>query len=363
METLSVAWTPAFAGAHFDRPVWVGEIPDIRGHFLVLEQPGLAQVVEPTGATTPFLDLRAEVQLPIGYTEEGLLACAFHPGYATNRTLFTWSTTRVAGRLQTVLSRWRTQVGVATVDLTSRQILLTLDQPWPNHNGGDLHFGPDGFLYLSIGDGGSGGDPGNRAQNAGVLFGKIIRLDVDHADPGLPYAIPRDNPLVGMPGCRGEIWALGLRNPWRMAFDRVTGDLWAADVGQNRWEEVDLIVRGGNYGWRAREGAHPFKAAEINATMIDPVWEYGRPTGLSITGGVVYRGAAIPALAGAYLCADWVTRKVWAVRRGPAGGAAEVRTLAEAPGMPTSFGTDAAGDVYLAAYDGIVYRLTMAGAP
>ena len=357
-----IGLVPAFAGTKFDHPLWMLEIPGSPGHFLVLEQPGMAKVVDATGAVTTFMDLTEVVNLPRGYTEEGLLALAFHPDYHNNRTFFTWYTTKRTGHLQTVLARWQTRKESEAVDPASEKILLTTDKPWGNHNGGDLQFGADGYLYLSMGDGGAGGDPGNRAQNLGVLLGKILRIDVDHTEGDLPYAIPKDNPFVGKTGARGEVWAYGLRNVWRMAFDPTNGDLWAADVGQDKWEEVDLITKGGNYGWRAREGTHPFKPEEAKPDMIEPIWDYGHDQGRSITGGFVYRGKAIPELRGTYLCADWLSRRVWGLRRSPTAGArAQSEEIATVPGMPSSFGIDTQCELYITAFDGRIYQVVAEG--
>jgi glucose/arabinose dehydrogenase len=347
---------PAFATARFDRPLWVGQIPgDVR--FLVLEQPGTASTVTRAGVVEAFLDISTAVRLPDGYTEEGLLAAAFHPRFAENRRLFTWYTTRRSGRLQTILSRWTTVADRSHIDPASETVLLTITQPFGNHNGGDLRFGADGFLYLSIGDGGSGGDPQNNAQNLRSLLGKIVRLDVDHTDGANTYAVPPDNPFVGRADARPEIWAYGLRNVWRMSFDPPTGELWAGDVGQNAWEEITLIVRGGNHGWRLREGFHDFKGGQIQPGMVEPLWDYPRRDGQSVTGGFVYRGAAMPALQGVYIFGDWASRRIWGLRRGPA-GPPEVRQLATCPGQLASFGIDAAGELYACAFDGTVYGIS-----
>ena len=216
-------------------------------------------------------------------------------------------------------------------------------------------FGPDGFLYLSPGDGGGGGDPYDSGQRLDTLLGKILRIDVDRQDPGLAYAIPPDNPFVGRAGARGEIWAYGIRNVWRMGFDRANGELWAGDVGQNKWEEVDVIVKGGNYGWNRREGAHDFKPGP-GGPFIEPVAEYGRELGISITGGYVYRGAAIPDLVGAYVYADFQSGRIWGLRR-RAGQAPAIRQIAWPKVMIASFAEDAQGELYCASFDGAIWKL------
>lgn len=352
-----VGFMDLFADVDFERPLWVGTFPDRPAEYLVIEQPGTAIRITAKGAEArPFIDLGDIVKLPKGYTEEGLLGLAFHPGWATNRMVFLWFTTRRGGKLQTVLSRWKADAAGTAVDPASEAVLFAVDQPFTNHNGGDLHFGRDGMLYLGLGDGGSGGDPHGNGQKMDTLLGKIVRLDVDRGANGQNYSIPADNPFVGRPGVRGEIWAYGLRNPWRMSFDPVTGELWTGDVGQNAREEVDVIVKGGNYGWKAREGFSPFKNGEKQPGMIDPVHDYDRDAGKSITGGYVYRGKAIPALTGAYVFGDYASRRIWALQRVP-GGRPVVKELAKAPNGISSFGRDAAGEILMTCFNGKVYRL------
>jgi glucose/arabinose dehydrogenase len=224
-------------------------------------------------------------------------------------------------------------------------------RPFANHNGGWLDVGPDGRLYIATGDGGSAGDPANNAQNLGNLLGKILRLNRDGS-------IPPDNPFVGQLNARGEIWAYGLRNPYRCSFDRVTGELWAGDVGQNQWEEIDLIVAGGNYGWRKYEGNHEFNAADpAPANARFPVFEYEHAGGrCSITGGYAYRGRELAGFEGQYFYADYCSGELWALRRA-GDGSASSRALGSVPGNPTSFGEDAHGELYLTSFDGQVYRL------
>ena len=269
-----------------------------------------------------FLDITDRVG--VTNDEEGLLSLVFHPDYAENGEFYVWYSAQNPKR--SVLSKFTKPPDKTTADKSSEQILLEVREPWGNHNGGTVLFGPDGFLYLGIGDGGAANDPYNNGQNKNTLLGTIIRIDVNPRSSEPPpsetgkrnkpsnslYTVPTDNPLVGQNGVREEIWAWGLRNPWRMSFDRATGKLWTGDVGQNAWEEIDIVERGGNYGWNLREGAHDFKNNNNDKSKtIDPVYEYGRRLGGSITGGYVYRGSKIPALVGAYIYCDYLSKRIW----------------------------------------------------
>jgi glucose/arabinose dehydrogenase len=343
---------PAFGDRTFARPVCMVEMPDASRRLCVVEQAGRIRVFAADSAATPaalFLDIEPLVRS--AHNEEGLLAMAFHPRFATNGYFYVYHS--ASNPLRNVLVRYHR--GSGGVEPGSRQVLLEIPKPFGNHNGATLVFGPDGFLYVSIGDGGSAGDPHGNAQNRATLLGKILRLDVDRQDPGLAYAVPSDNPFVGIAGARAEIWAWGLRNVWRMSFDRATGALWAGDVGQNRWEEIDRIERGANYGWDRREGAHPFESGpDPGVPLVDPVWEYSHDEGASITGGYVYRGSRLPELAGAYIYADFVSGTLWALRTAPA-PANEV--LVRQPKNIASFAETADGELYLLAFDGRIYQL------
>lgn len=337
-----------------DKPVHLVAAPG-DDRLYVVEQPGRIRVVEKDGTLRrePFLDLTDRVGT--NGSERGLLGLAFHPRYRENGFLYVDYTDRNG---DTRVERYTARADRRSADPTTAHLVLQQDQPFANHNGGHVLFGPDGMLYVTFGDGGSGGDPGNRAQNLGTLLGKIVRLDVDHGDP---YAIPRDNPFAGRPGARGEIWAWGLRNPWRIAFDPPSGLLYIADVGQNQWEEVDVshANRGGlNYGWRLFEGTHDYKRERNEPRdLVRPQVEYPHSEGCSITGGVVYRGHRVRALAGAYLYADYCSGWLRSFRE-VAGRAAERHQWeVESPGQVTSFGADRDGEVYVVCHDGAIYRI------
>jgi hypothetical protein len=236
---------------------------------------------------------------------------------------------------------------------------MEIVQPYSNHNGGQLAFGPDGYLYIALGDGGSGGDPQNYAQNKSALLGKLLRIDVDKTQGSLNYAIPTDNPFKNnTQGFKEEIYAYGLRNPWRFSFDFLTGKLWCADVGQNAWEEIDIIINGGNYGWRCYEGNHSYDMSKCSDTnYIPPIWEYSHSEGISITGGYVYRGPNLPQLYGKYIYADFGTKKIWALTYDGINPATNQLLLAASRSI-TSFGVDINNELYVVAYDGIIYRFT-----
>jgi glucose/arabinose dehydrogenase len=303
--------------------------------------------------TQLFLDLQDRVVYDDNQNEEGFLGLAFHPSYKRNGEFFAFYTTR-KGRLTNIVSRFRvSREDPNRADPASEEVLLRIVKPFWNHNGGTLCFGPDGYLYIAVGDGGAANDPFDNGQNLKRLLGKVLRIDVDHKDAGLAYAIPRDNPFVNKKDARPEIWAYGIRNIWRMAFDRKTGVLWAGDVGQNLYEEIDLVSRGGNYGWNRREGLHPFgaKGSGPRQDLVEPIWEYHHDVGKSITGGAVYRGSRLPDLYGSYVYGDYVSGKIWALRYSEA----EKRVVANRPirdrTLPImSFGEDEKGEVYYMTY-------------
>ena len=362
----TVGLSRAFPRLTFTRPIYLTHAGDGSDRLFVVEQRGRILVFEnrtDVSAAQEFLDIRPIVRMR--HNEEGLLALAFHPKYAENGRFYVYYS--ASDPLRGVLSRFSVSVDDPDrADASSEQVILEVEQPWGNHNGSTVLFGPDGYLYMSLGDGGAANDPHNNGQDLSTLLATIIRIDVDRQDPDHNYAIPKDNPFVNRPGARGEIWAYGLRNIWRMSFDRETGDLWAGDVGQIKWEEIDLIVKGGNYGWNIREGKHDFKPRASAEPLIDPVVEYGRREGISVTGGYVYRGDRLPELRGAYIYADYVSGKIWALRYRDG----EVTTHREifAGGRRvyiTSFGEGPDGEMYIVAFDhldrlgspGRIYRL------
>ncbi|MGD8554051.1 MAG: PQQ-dependent sugar dehydrogenase [Anaerolineales bacterium] len=319
--------------------------------LLVVEQAGLIRVVaEGKLQPRPFLDIRDRVN--DGANEQGLLGLAFHPDYENNGLLFVNYT---GDRGQTVIARFQVSSDPQVADPASELVLLQIEQPFANHNGGAMAFGPDGYLYVATGDGGSAGDPQGNGQRLDTLLGKLLRLDVDGGDP---YTIPADNPFINGSGLP-EIWNLGLRNPWRFAFDRLTGDLYLGDVGQTRWEEVDFQAfdspGGINYGWNIREGGHPF-ASDTTSGLTDPVAEYDHDFGCSVTGGVVVRSPSLPDWQGVYLYGDYCLGFIWGLLRDPE-GMWQSQVLFETNFRISSFGEDAAGEVYVIDQRGAVYRL------
>ena len=354
----TVRFEEVFEGREFDRPVEVGAYPagpaGSGPGLFVAEQEGRILVLHPDGDdAVELLDISEQVSR-VG-NEEGLLSVALDPAFDETGSLWVYYSVRGTPRM-TRLSRFTVDpADPLRVEPGSELVILEVEQPYSNHNGGAIRFGPDRMLYLGFGDGGSGGDPRGHGQNLATLLGAIIRIDVRFAAEGAPYSIPAGNPFLGVAGARPEIWAYGLRNPWRMAFDPETGDLWAADVGQQEVEEVDRIEPGGNYGWNILEGTRcfePSSGCDPSGTVL-PVAEYGHNLGCSVTGGVVYRGEAIPALVGHYLFADYCSGRLWAL---PIDGGAIVE-LDRLPGQVASFGTDAAGEVYVLTFGGAVLRI------
>jgi glucose/arabinose dehydrogenase len=329
--------------------------------WYVVEQAGQVRRLQQTGSAvkdTLFIDLHKQVDS--GPNEAGLLGMALDPQFTQNgRVYLSYTrkgTRRDGASLVSVLSRFTSRDAGRTLDAGSEQVLLEVVQPYGNHNGGNVQFGPDGYLYFGLGDGGSGGDPKGNGQNTQTLLGALLRLDV-RGDGA--YKIPADNPFSGRAG-RPEIYAYGLRNPWRWSFDRQTGDLWLADVGQNQWEEVNLVTRGGNYGWNLREGAHCYAEDCERTGLIEPVAEYSHAEGCSITGGYVYRGKDIPALSGVYLFADYCSGKVWGLFRH--GMKYTRRLLLDSKLNIASFAEDQQGEVYVIDLGGKLLRLTNASA-
>jgi glucose/arabinose dehydrogenase len=260
---------------------------------------------------------------------------------------------------RTVISRFKVSSNADVADPSSEQVLLTFEQPYSNHNGGQVSFGPDGYLYIAVGDGGSGGDPHNNGQNGATLLGSILRIDVNTTANGKSYGIPADNPFAkNTKGYREEIYAYGLRNPWRFSFDSASKRLWTGDVGQNAYEEIDIIENGGNYGWNAMEGKHCFNPKNNCSTsgLKLPIHEYGREEGLSITGGFVYHGPSVSDLDGKYIYADYATRRVWSLEHKDLKNPTNT-LLFEADFNISSFGVDQSNELYLCGFDGKIYRI------
>jgi glucose/arabinose dehydrogenase len=357
-----VSVTRVFPALTFVRMTGMYELPDGSHRFLVTEQRGTIRIFDnrpDVQQSSLFLDISGEV-LTEG-NEEGLLGLAFAPDFASSGIFYVDYVT--SNPVRTVIARFRATPDHARADPASQERLLEIGQPFPNHKGGQLAFGPDGYLYIGMGDGGSANDPGNRAQNLNVLLGKVLRIDVSGESAGLKYRIPPDNPFAGRPDARGEVWAYGLRNPWRFSFDPATGELWAGDVGQNNWEEVDVIRKGQDYGWPQLEGSHCNAARARNcdpAGTVLPVTEY--PTAspnCAVTGGFVYRGGAIPSLQGAYVYGDYCSGKVWALRY-DGQKVTEQMEIADTNVNISSFAVDLAGNVYALAHSnsgGGIYKI------
>ena len=342
------------------QPLQVASPGDGSGRLFVVERGGLIKVVE-DGVTLfpPFLDLTGEVTT--AGSEQGLLGLAFHPEYASNGFFYVDYTRASDG--VTVVARYEVSPADPNLaDPASATTILTQTQPYQNHNGGHVLFGPDGYLYVGLGDGGGAGDPLENGQAVTTTLGSILRLDIDG---GAPYAIPPDNPFVGAEGA-DEIWDYGLRNPWRFSFDRATGDLYIGDVGQNAWEEIDYHAAGTpgglNFGWDCKEGTHDFEFTPdcAAADLVDPIAEYGHDVGRSVTGGFVYRGSAYPALQGRYFYADFGSGIIWSITK--TGSNPDTwstpRLELDTDLNISSFGQDDAGELYVVDYGGTVRRLT-----
>ena len=298
---------------------------------------------------TFFLDLREQVADWKKNNEEGFLGLAFHPDYARNGAFYVYYTSAQEPRTS-IVSRFQVSADDPNkADPDSEQIVMKIPQPFSNHNGGSITFGRDGYLYIGLGDGGGRNDPLRNGQNLSTWMGSILRIDVNREEDGRGYAIPADNPFVGQEGARPEIFAYGFRNVWRLTMDRTTGDLWAADVGQDFWEEINIVKAGGNYGWSMREASFPFNNLALPAgqDVVPPVWEYDHQTGKSITGGFVYRGQRLPELQGMYLYADYISGRIWALKYDAATGRVVQNAIIAKAGFPVlAFGEDEQGEIY-----------------
>ena len=306
-----------------------------------------------------FLDIRERVRTR--NNEEGLLGLAFDPEYSSNGYLYVYYSAN--GPRRSVLSRFTAnQDDPNASDPQSELVILEIEEPFGNHNGGQIAFGPDGYLYVGVGDGGSRGDPNGNGQNRGILLGSLLRIDVVSLSPAGDYTVPPDNPFAGVAGARDEIWAYGLRNPWRFSFDGDTGGLWLADVGQNRWEEIDLVERGLNYGWNIMEGRHCFSPSVgcDEAGLELPVWEYSLSSGnCSAIGGYVYRGTELPSLLGAYVYGDFCSGRIWGLRY-DGRSVTKQMLLVDSDLSITSFGQDLAHNLYVLSRNDGIYRLVPA---
>ena len=354
----------------FTQPVYLTNAGDGSGRLFVVEQVGTVKVIEAGKVTAaPYLDVR---KLVTTGGERGLLGLAFSPQYARDGRIFVDYTDRNG---DTVIARYTTREPASSAPaLEAPRVLMTIKQPYANHNGGCLQFGPDGRLYIGMGDGGSGGDPQGRAQNPRSLLGKMLRIDVSHESSSAAWTAPPDNPFARGAGTRPEIWAMGLRNPWRFSFDASGGALWIGDVGQDGWEEINRVDAASlaqtsgvalNFGWNVLEGTRRYprgpSATYRKGPVVAPIFEHPHPQGESVTGGYVYRGKDYPALVGTYVYADFVKGWIGGIRlESPSGdplAKPEQRVLMQTSGQPSSFGVDESGELYLVDYQGIIWSV------
>lgn len=390
----NVELRPVFPHLKIERPVWMSQPPDGSDRYFVVGQAGKILIVKKGsdgGDAKEFLNI--EDRHPYFDNEDGLMSIAFHPGFKTNGLFYIYYNQKNPADqnlkpqnypYRSVVSEFKVSAADPDrADLASERVLLEVPQPFSNHKGGEVAFGPDGYLYLGLGDGGNGGDPFGSGQSTATLLAKMLRLDVNaRATAGqgarrrqLQYGIPSGNPFAHEPdiesGARKEIFAYGLRNPWRYSFDRATGDLWVGDVGQVLWEEVDLVTNGGNYGWSVREGAHHYKPGPPGAQYVEPVMEYphrpdlrpqgmfpGHSIGLCVIGGYVYHGKKFPALAGVYIYGDYNLGTIWGFRYDRAAHKVTAEgTLLEQKKNIFSFAEDTDGEVYVLTQDGQIYLI------
>jgi glucose/arabinose dehydrogenase len=356
-ETTSPAWpdislTRAFSG--LNQPTHITHAGDGSNRLFITEQRGRIILIKDDNiAPRPFLDISKRTGC---CGERGLLSVVFPPGYKEKKYFYVDYTDRSG---DTVVARFRTAQDPDMADPNSEEIILTVKQPYANHNGGQLAFGPEGYLYIGMGDGGSAGDPHGYAQNPSSLLGKMLRINVESGRK--PYATPPDNPFAGHKAYRSEIWATGLRNPWRFSFDRKTGDLYIADVGQNKYEEINAEPKGSsggrNYGWNIMEGLHCYKSEDCRRNGLTlPVAEYDHDKGCSVTGGMVYRGRKFPQMQGTYLYGDFCSGRIWGLRQ--PGEEWENKMLKDSGLSISTFGEDESGEIYVADYGkGNIYRV------
>lgn len=355
----------AFPNLSFSRPVDVQHAGDSSNRLFIVEQSGVIRVFPNNRSVSVaqmdvFLDIRSQVRRQ--GNEEGLLGLAFHPNYATNGFFYVYYS--ASNPRRSIISRFSvSSTGTNQASRVSEVVIMEIAQPFGNHNGGQISFGPDGYLYIALGDGGSAGDPEENSEDATNLLGAILRIDVDQTSGGANYAIPVDNPFVGNSnGFREEIYAFGLRNPWRFSFDAATGNLWTADVGQNRFEEINIVESGKNYGWDIMEGSACFEPATgcAQGGLTEPIWSYPQSEGRSITGGFVYRGVQVPELVGRYVYADYISGRVWALAYDGV-NPTENEWVAERLSIST-FGVDEGNELYAATLTGDIYRFISSSA-
>ncbi len=339
------------------QPLGLQHAGEGRAGLFILEQAGVIRILKNnTLLNTPFLDIRSRVA---SGGEKGLLGLAFHPNFAKNRRFFLNYTADGKTGLETRISEFTAANDLKTAHADSEKIILRIAQPFGNHNGGDLAFGPDGKLYIGTGDGGAGNDPLNHAQNLGSLLGKMLRIDVDQQNKNKAYGIPLDNPFRSEPKIAPEIWASGLRNPWRFSFDSVTGELYAGDVGQSGREEINLIKKGLNYGWKVMEGTICTPGVNRNCDSKGfeaPIFDYPRGEGTVVIGGYVYRGKNMPQLDGAYLYGDFGNGRIWMLRH-DGKTTTEHQLLLDTDHMISAFGEDAQGELYVVDYRGKLLKI------
>ena len=353
-DPAGVKLVPVVSG--FDRPLYLTGAGDDSGRLFVLEQSGKIWIIKDgQKSAAPFLDVSSLLSRDVfngSYSERGLLGLAFTPDFKSSGVFFIdYDDTNG----NTVIARYHVSADNPDVaDASSATTFLTQKQPYANHNGGQLAFGPDGYLYIAFGDGGSGGDPQNHAQDLGTWLGKILRIDVS----GDRYSVPSDNPFVNTQGALPEIWAYGLRNPWRFSFDKQSGDLYIGDVGQNQWEEIDFQAAGDpggeDYGWNIYEGLHPYSGAAAPANMTLPVAEYSHSEGIAVTSGYVYRGTKLPDLVGVYFYGDYGTGTIWSLYRDASGQWQNNIFMKNSGNTISSFGQGDDGELYLANYGGSI---------
>lgn len=381
LHAAEIKITPILTDHQFERPVALMIPPDGTNRQFMVEQTGKIKILGESGKSDVFLDFSDRGMAERDF-EEGLLGLAFHPNYAENRKFYVYYSQQ--GPKRSVVSEFLTSKdNPNAADLSSERILMEIQQPEWNHNSGNLFFGPkDGLLYICVGDGGMKNGVFLLSQKLTRWNGKVLRIDVNSSSADLPYGIPADNPFLDVPNACPEIYALGFRNPWGASIDPETGLFWLADVGQNLWEEVNIVEKGGNYGWEFREGFHEFyerdklmdalgigakqRAPKKGTTFIDPIWEYDHTQGLSITGGFVYRGKKIPALQGTFIVGDWKLGNTWALKYDHEAGKLEEaieihRSTQEEKFQPTAFCPDVDGEIIVLNWDGRVFRIEPAG--